>query len=180
MATNEVGTEGMVLLRYLGGNTGMESWYGPGPRRTRYLFGGRRPVGYVDARDVDYLLGLRDNRRPVFELAEAAASPPRAPVFEPAVRDASAAALRVAVSDDPHQSPVETASEADSRDASEDEQPDALTVVDPTGLTIDQFRKVADGATPAQLARARAIEAEGKNRKGVLEAIDALLEAAHV
>ncbi len=61
---------GMVLLRYVGGNVGMSNWYGPATG-TRYEFGGKKVTGYVYAEDAPKMLSLRRRRKPLFRRAAA-------------------------------------------------------------------------------------------------------------
>ncbi len=68
------GQEGMVLLEYIGGNAGKMRFFGP-VTRLRYVFGGTMRMGYVDARDVDALLALRETRRPVFRRVSSPVAP---------------------------------------------------------------------------------------------------------
>lgn len=92
----EMGTQGMVNLRYLGGNAGEEDWYGAPPARRRYKFGGSRVTGFVDARDVQYLTSLREHRRQIFEIEPDGDG--QAGGIEPAIAqaDAKGAAARIA------------------------------------------------------------------------------------
>lgn len=76
-AISPVGAEGMTILNYTGLNTGTEPWYGP-VTGARYLFGLKRPQGYVDNRDVPGLLAVVQNRRPIFSRAPATVAPPAA------------------------------------------------------------------------------------------------------
>jgi len=61
------GKDGMVVLEYVGGNYGIESWYGPVTAQ-RYQAGLSQPVIYVDARDAPGLLAIIQGRRPVFKV----------------------------------------------------------------------------------------------------------------
>lgn len=60
------GRDGMIVLEYTGRNVGAETFFTP--EGNRYTFGGstRRKTGYVDKKDVKYLLGLRDGRKKIF------------------------------------------------------------------------------------------------------------------
>lgn len=51
---NLVGQEGMTLVEYLGGNAGTQTWHSP-ITHTRYVFGGKRKLGFVDNRDVQWI-----------------------------------------------------------------------------------------------------------------------------
>jgi hypothetical protein len=52
----------LVLLEYIGGNQGMETIWGPVTNQ-RYEFGGIRPLGYVDERDVRGLTRVPKGRK---------------------------------------------------------------------------------------------------------------------
>jgi len=77
------GRDGMVLLKYIGGNAGKMSWTGPVTKQT-YIFGGSRPVGYVDAGDAPEMLDWRENRRVLFETVPEPAPEPPSPAPMPA------------------------------------------------------------------------------------------------
>lgn len=80
---NLPGQEGMVILEYVGGNAGDETWVGP-ITKTIYVLGGVRQKGYVDKRDahgdpskrIKGMLAFRDRKRPVFVEAKAAVEAP--------------------------------------------------------------------------------------------------------
>lgn len=59
-----VGQEGMVIVEYIGGNAGDETWHG---QYGVYKLGGVNRQGYIDKRDKEILLGLRDNGKQVFK-----------------------------------------------------------------------------------------------------------------
>jgi len=65
---SELGSEGMTLLQFLGSGSSSQPWYGP-VTGARYMFGGNRPQGYVDNRDVAGMLAMVVNKHPVFNLA---------------------------------------------------------------------------------------------------------------
>jgi pyruvate/2-oxoglutarate dehydrogenase complex dihydrolipoamide acyltransferase (E2) component len=60
------GRDGMVVLEYTGRNVGAETYFTP--EGNRYTFGGtpRRKTGYVDKKDVAYLLSLSEGRKRLF------------------------------------------------------------------------------------------------------------------
>ena len=66
------GKDGMAALQYVGGNHGIESWWGPVTGQ-RYRAGLSQPVIYVDARDAPGLLDMMEGRRHVFKPHQAAA-----------------------------------------------------------------------------------------------------------
>jgi hypothetical protein len=61
------GKTGFEILEYIGSSSSDMSWWGP-VTKTRYVFGGTRRVGYVDARDAAGLLQMGDNGRPNFRV----------------------------------------------------------------------------------------------------------------
>jgi len=64
----DVGRAGMVLVRYIGGNTGRQTFWGAVTGQV-YEFGGDREYGYVDRRDVGGLLHpSRRSQRAEFEV----------------------------------------------------------------------------------------------------------------
>lgn len=60
------GAEGMVLLEYIGANTGQVSWFGPSG--TRYETSGSKRKIYVDTKDADFFLAVIEARKKVFRL----------------------------------------------------------------------------------------------------------------
>lgn len=68
MELHFIGAEGMTLLEYLIPSAGASTYYGPVTGAT-YLFGGRRVRGYVDNRDVDEMLKMREGRHQAFARA---------------------------------------------------------------------------------------------------------------
>jgi glycosyltransferase involved in cell wall biosynthesis len=95
--------DNMVLLEYVGLNSGKTSWFGPSGRR--YVFGGSARIGYVLAEDAEALLEMSRDRRPAFRLyTPPAPAPEPAPEPEPAPPDVaglSVTELREAVKDAP-------------------------------------------------------------------------------
>lgn len=55
--------KGMVILEYIGPNTGDETWHG---KSKTYLLGGARRRGYVNEEDVPTFLDIRENNKPIF------------------------------------------------------------------------------------------------------------------
>ena len=69
----------MVLLQYVGGNYGDQTWWGEATGQ-RYVFGLSRPKGYVDAKDAKALLATRQNRKVLFQIAPQPLPQPEVPV----------------------------------------------------------------------------------------------------
>jgi len=61
------GSDGMVLLEYIGANTGRQVIYGP-ITRTRYSYKGSARLFYVDAKDAGPMLEMVRDRAPMFRL----------------------------------------------------------------------------------------------------------------
>ena len=61
------GKTGFEVLEYIGSSSSDMSWWGPATK-TRYVFGGTRRVGYVDARDAAGMLQMGDNGRANFRI----------------------------------------------------------------------------------------------------------------
>ena len=68
MQNDFIGAEGMTLLEYLIPAAAASTYYGPVTGAT-YLFGGKRARGYVDNRDVDKMLEIREGRHQAFRVA---------------------------------------------------------------------------------------------------------------
>ena len=68
------GADGMILIEYIGGNAGNQSWYGA-ITKTRYVAGGAKRRIYVDAADATTndprynpgFLQLTDHGSPLFQ-----------------------------------------------------------------------------------------------------------------
>lgn len=60
-----VGSQGMIQLEYLLNRAGTQVFNGA-VTRAAYVFGGSRKIGYVDQRDAEALLDLREGQRAVF------------------------------------------------------------------------------------------------------------------
>lgn len=105
-----VGSNGMIMLEYLANRAGTMPFYGV-KTKTRYLFGGQRKMGWVDARDVDGFLQILDGKQPAFRVLEAAPAKAAAPKV-PATESKVAAALEAPVAG-PAQAADESTAEAD-------------------------------------------------------------------
>lgn len=180
-----VGQEGMVLLEYLGGNAGEESWYGP-VTSLRYLFSTGKRTAYVDQRDAAAMIAIRENRRPVFELA---AAPEAAPVVHVARPQPSAetvslqtvstptdtsapaeAQAELPLGDDPNAAPGDMAFPYRTADGWAD--------LDPRVLSVSAFKAALAEAKPdaGQLAALLAAEKDnGAPRKGIVDLIEKAL-----
>jgi GT2 family glycosyltransferase len=62
----DIGEEGLVKLKYVGRSAGRMTYYGQSTR-ARYSFGGRHIFGYVDKRDVEHLLRIKEHGRSIFQ-----------------------------------------------------------------------------------------------------------------
>jgi len=103
-AAGFAGKDGMVVLEYLGANTGTQLWAGLPNTGRRYEFGGIRPTGYVSAADADHMVAnYWKANKPLFRIvpreetsaaygsvkasvssvAAAAVNPPAPPVVTP-------------------------------------------------------------------------------------------------
>lgn len=187
---DEVGAEGMVLIEYLGGNAGDEPWYGPAPRRTRYIFGGSKKTGYVDRRDAEYFINIKENRRNVFQLAETpevqevlagfTAGPPATlpavmsgPDLGPGL-DPADPALGTETGD-PAKYPTFPKDQGEGKVFSYPlRTEDGVTIEgDPREYSVKDYVALLGkvSLSPAQVERLSALESDGQSRKGVLAAL---------
>jgi hypothetical protein len=83
-----IGVEGMVVLQYVGGNSGTEAWFGPETGQ-RYQFSMLRPVAYVDKRDAPGLLAKSAHGRKVFRRYVEPPKPARAKPITTAIEKAA-------------------------------------------------------------------------------------------
>lgn len=66
---NLVGQKGMTLVEYLGSNAGTQTWHSP-ITNTRYVFGGKRKMGFVDNRDIQWITTtFWEGDKPLFRVA---------------------------------------------------------------------------------------------------------------
>lgn len=63
--SNLPGRNGFEILEYVGPSSADMTWWGPATK-TRYVFGGNRRVGYVDAADAPGMLQMSDGGKKVF------------------------------------------------------------------------------------------------------------------
>jgi len=63
------GSEGMVLIEYIGANAGAGSYWGESSKKM-YPFGGKHRLGYVDKNDVGGFLDIREGRKLAFRIAK--------------------------------------------------------------------------------------------------------------
>lgn len=187
-ADEQVGAEGMVLMHYLGGNDGEEPWYGPDPRRTRYVFSKGKPDRLVDRRDVNHFLNMRENRRPVFELAET----------EPELQEQVAEVREAEKVKDALDGPFPPSAEHGDPLAYPPAAPGTGLVTDPGPVlayplekghsqvegdprtyTVPDYTKLLSevAVSPSQAAHLLTLEQEtGKPRKGIVAALTALMD----
>lgn len=68
-SVNLVGQEGMTLVEYLGSNAGTNTWTSP-ITGAKYVFGGKRKIGFVDNRDVQWITTkFWEGDKPLFRVA---------------------------------------------------------------------------------------------------------------
>lgn len=67
MNGNLPGKTGFEILEYIGASSADTTWWGPATK-TRYVFGGSRRVGYVDARDAAGMLQMNDHGQAQFRV----------------------------------------------------------------------------------------------------------------
>lgn len=179
-SVNLVGQEGMTLIEYLGSNAGTQTWHSP-ITNIRYVFGGKRKVGFVDNRDVQWITTtFWEGDKKLFRVA---------------TEQPEAAELDV----DPDEVD-EVNPPADPDGDATDVDPDAKTVVlepenkgngaelgtavaapfDPKALNITDLKKQL-GSQPysvAQLSAVLAAENVDSLRTGAVRAIEAAIAAA--
>lgn len=108
VATVMLGQNGMTILEYTGLSAGDMTWIGP-VTKTSYIFGTRKR-GYVDNRDVEGLLNIRDSGKQVFKVYKQPVKPVTKPLevvitepanWEPAIDPSqmTVSELRVAITD---------------------------------------------------------------------------------
>jgi glycosyltransferase involved in cell wall biosynthesis len=177
---NLVGQKGMTLVEYHGSNAGTQTWHSP-ITNARYVFGGKRKVGFVDNRDLQWITTtFWEGNKPLFRIApqqpsaaelvvdpgEAGAVNPPAPggsVIGDA--DLNPPAAETAVPDAPVEV-VETAVVA--------------APFDPKALNITDLKKQL-GSQPysvVQLSAVLAVENADSPRSGAVSAIEAAIAAA--
>lgn len=164
------GGAGTLMLEYVGGSIGTQSFYGP-VTGARYSAGRSRPYVAVDVRDATTgrpnrpgLLEIRENERPVFREYVA---PVEAPKTEAEILEALQAAVLettdAAFSPDPPAALVESTETVSLSDVIEVPDVNALTAKDILALEL----------TPAQATAMLAAEQVGKKRSTVLAFLEA-------
>lgn len=84
---------GMVLLEYVGANTGRQCLHGPVTGR-RYKYSGRQRAFNADPLDVDDMLGMVQDHAPMFRLSkQARAVPEEDAAIVPSLEDSEALEL---------------------------------------------------------------------------------------
>lgn len=187
-SVNLVGQEGMTLVEYLGSNDGTQTWHSP-VTNTRYVFGGKRKVGFVDNRDIQWITTtFWEGDKPLFRVGpqqpgaaeldvdtkEASVINPVAPVAPPeaAVPDGSVVTgdkvppPETAVPDAPLKAVNDTAVVA--------------APFDPKAKNLTDLKKQL-GSQPYSLAELQALltaENADSPRSGAVSAIEAAIAAA--
>lgn len=151
------GSQGMVLIEYIGGKAGaMSFWVG----NHRYVFGGNRKVGYVDAEDAVELVSMIENRRPMFRYYEAP-KPKKVVKRDVEVKEMPPTMVVEA----PEAVPVDV-----------DEVEIESKVDDPVDMTISEVKKYVVGLpTVADMEAFLEAEMNGKHRIGAVMAIKAAI-----
>jgi glycosyltransferase involved in cell wall biosynthesis len=145
MAKELPGRQGMVILKYNGGNDGDETWRGP-ITNTQYVLGGVRTQGYVDIRDangdksqnIKGMLDFEEKGRALFKEVKV-----------------------------PKQKPAKKVEIAKSKPSTE-----VQSFVDITGLSVAALKKVLPDMSIVVLEDALKQEKDGKNRTTAIAAIE--------
>lgn len=145
---------GFVQIEYLGNNYGTTVWGGPGsaPTGRSYTFGAEavHRVKYVDPRDAQFFVNLREGGRNLFALVRP--EPIAAPDPEP-----------VGVAD--------TGNGVDNLSTPQGDEPETLP--NPGDLTVPEIKTLA--LTKAQWEQVLAMERAGKNRVSAVEFMESQL-----
>ena len=143
-----------ITLRYIGKNWGTQSYYGP--TGTRYRFGGSRAIGVVKGEDVDKLLSLRENGKPLFAVEGTGYSMP-SPVPRPKGKRREQAV-----------------------EAPQEEVELPRIVIDPRELTTLQLKESIEASTPMtmrEIEQMIELENSGKARQSILNYLGGLMKA---
>jgi glycosyltransferase involved in cell wall biosynthesis len=146
------GRKGMVLIEYLGLSAGTQTWFGE-VTGTRYLFGGRQKVGYVDQADAEILLTKVKGGKPIFRIFEQPeAAKKKAP--KPKAKEPELEGIKEI--------------HIESKDL----------VVDPGTMSIPKLETYLGTVVIPQNELKKILDAEvsGQNRKGAVELLEGLLE----
>ena len=190
---NLVGQEGMTLISYLGNNLGTQIWHSP-ITNARYEFGGKKKLGFVDNRDVEWITTkFWDGDKRLFAVAqeqpkaaELEVDPNEAKVINQVVDDPPAPDVEEPVA------PVVETAVGDEVPVGEDEQPGVIETAtepvtippsppfDPKALSIPD-RKKQLGSQPYDVVDLEALlkaETADSPRTGAVSAIQAAIAAA--
>jgi GT2 family glycosyltransferase len=163
-----VGSEGMVKLEFLG--TGMAaSWTGP-VTNARYRFGEDRTIGWVDKRDVDGMLQLKDRKGNIlFRRAEIASK-------KEAKKTEEMKSVEETQIEETVEETVEEVTEEPTTTGVIDltpkiaEEKSGVVFPDPADMTANEIKTLQ--LTPEQWTALYRSELAGKNRKGVITFIE--------
>ncbi len=203
---NLVGQDGMTLIEYRGSNAGTQVWHSP-VTNTRYVFGGKRKVGFVDNRDIQWITTtFWEGDKPLFRVApqqpaaaELVVDPseagevnppaPGGPVTGDADLNPPAAETPVVEVADPGEvNPDEVVSETHTAETAVVEAAEktgevvveAAPPFDPKAMNITELKKQL-GSHPYSLPELQALlQAENADspRSGAVSAIEAAIAAA--
>lgn len=182
---NLVGQEGMTLVEYLGGNAGTQIWHSP-ITNTRYVFGGKRKVGFVDNRDVQWITTtFWEGDKKLFRVASTQPEAAELDVDPDEVDEAnpeSDLGAKSVVVETGDSKVLETGVTDEPKPVHENmTDPDAVAApFDPKALNITDLKKQL-GSQPysvAQLSAVLAAENVDSPRSGAVSAIEAAIAAA--
>lgn len=178
---NLVGQKGMTLVEYRGSNAGSQTWHSP-VTNTRYVFGGKRKVGFVDNRDVQWITTtFWEGDKQLFRVASEQPAAAELVVDPGEAGEINPPAPGGPVIGDADLNPpaAETAVVEVVKKTSEDVGEVALPF-DPKTLNITDLKKQL-GSQPYSLAELQALltaENADSPRSGAVSAIEAAIAAA--
>lgn len=178
-SVNLVGQEGMTLVEYLGGNAGTQIWHSP-LTNVRYVFGGKRKLGFVDNRDIEWITTtFWEGDRAIFrvapqqpEAAELDIDPGEASEINPVTPDTAVTDAPVVTGDDTVAPPGAPAEVVETAVVAAPFDPKAFNITDLKAQLGSQPYSVA------QLNAVLAAENADSPRTGAVSAIEAAIAAA--